>query len=44
MRQYVDSATGEIYYTKEVLLRSDEIVKVFRPVGRSTKFVKIKAS
>ncbi|GAB1533695.1 MULTISPECIES: hypothetical protein [Brevibacillus] len=41
MRQYVDSATGEIYYTEEVLLRSDEIVKVFRPVGRSTKFVRI---
>ncbi|MFI8711406.1 hypothetical protein [Brevibacillus brevis] len=44
MRQYVDSATGEIYYTEEVLRRSDEIVKVFRLVGRSTKFVKIKAS
>ncbi|WP_343207007.1 hypothetical protein [Brevibacillus brevis] len=44
MSQYVDSATGEIYYTEEVLLRSDEIVKIFRPVGRSTKFVKIKAS
>nr|WP_242466893.1 hypothetical protein [Brevibacillus brevis] len=26
------------------MLRSDEIVKIFRPVGRSTKFVKIKAS
>ncbi|CAI8877795.1 RepL domain-containing protein [Brevibacillus sp. IT-7CA2] len=44
MRQYVDSTTGEIYYTEEVLRRSDEIVKVFRPVGRSSKFVKIKAS
>ncbi|MGG1658874.1 hypothetical protein [Brevibacillus sp. NRS-1366] len=27
-----------------MLRRSDEIVKVFRPVGRSSKFVKIKAS
>ncbi|MGZ0050160.1 hypothetical protein [Brevibacillus gelatini] len=44
MRQYVDSVTGEIYYTEEVLRRSDEIVKVFRPLGRSSKFVKIKAS
>ncbi|WP_254495107.1 hypothetical protein [Brevibacillus sp. RS1.1] len=44
MGQYVDSTTGEIYYTEEVLRRSDEIVKVFRPVGRSSKFVKIKAS
>jgi len=44
VRQYVDSVTGEIYYTEEVLRRSDEIVKVFRPVGRSSKFVKIKAS
>lgn len=44
MRQFVDSDTGEIFYTEEVLRRSDEIVKVFRPVGRSSKFVKIKAS
>ena len=44
MRQFVDSSTGEIFYTEEVLRRSDEIVKVFRPVGRSSKFVKIKAS
>ncbi|WP_289135594.1 hypothetical protein [uncultured Brevibacillus sp.] len=44
MRQYVDSGTGEIFYTEEVLRRSDEIVKVFRPLGRSSKFVKIKAS
>ncbi|WP_238543261.1 hypothetical protein [Brevibacillus sp. BC25] len=44
MRQYVDSVTGDIHYTEEVLRRSDEIVKVFRPVGRSTKFVKIKSS
>ncbi|MGG1663957.1 hypothetical protein [Brevibacillus sp. NRS-1366] len=44
MRQFVDSDTGEIFYTEEVLRRSDEIVKVFRPAGRSVKFVKIKAS
>ncbi|GIO08945.1 hypothetical protein J31TS6_49730 [Brevibacillus reuszeri] len=44
MRQFVDSDTGEIFYTEEVLRRSDEIVKVFRPVGRSSKIVKIKAS
>ncbi|WJQ82792.1 hypothetical protein [Brevibacillus brevis] len=34
MHQFVDSVTGEIYYTEEVLRRSDEIVKVFRPVGQ----------
>ncbi|BAH44526.1 hypothetical protein BBR47_35490 [Brevibacillus brevis NBRC 100599] len=44
MRQFVDSATGEIYYTEEVLRRSDEIEKVFRPIGCSSKFVKIKSS
>lgn len=44
VRQFVDSDTGEIFYTEEVLRLSNEIVKVFRPVGRSSKFVKIKAS
>ncbi|MGK5508183.1 hypothetical protein [Brevibacillus formosus] len=44
MRQYVDSTTGEIYYTGEALRQADENVKVFRPVSHSSKFVKNKAS
>ncbi|WP_419878001.1 hypothetical protein [Brevibacillus centrosporus] len=44
MRQFVDKGTGEVFYEEQILRRPDEIVKVFRPVGRSSKFVKIKAS
>ncbi|GED55462.1 hypothetical protein EDM54_23845 [Brevibacillus borstelensis] len=44
MRQLVDPDTGEVFYEEQILRRPDEIVKVFRPVGRSSKFVKIKAS
>ncbi|NGQ95024.1 hypothetical protein G3578_07470 [Brevibacillus sp. SYP-B805] len=44
MRQFVDPDTGEVFYEEQILRRPDEIVKVFRPVGRSAKFVKIKAS
>ncbi|QRG68582.1 hypothetical protein [Brevibacillus choshinensis] len=44
MRQFVDTGTGEVFYEEQILRRPDEIVKVFRPAGRSVKFVKIKAS
>lgn len=44
MRQFVDPETGEVFYEEQILRRPDEIVKVFRPAGRSAKFVKIKAS
>ncbi|WP_411502950.1 hypothetical protein [Brevibacillus centrosporus] len=44
MRQLVNTGTGEVFYEEQILRRPDEIVKVFRPVGRSVKFVKIKAS
>ncbi|MEJ8547179.1 hypothetical protein [Brevibacillus borstelensis] len=44
MRQYIDPDTGEIFYEEQLLRRPDEIVKIFRPAGRSSKFVKIKAS
>ncbi|MED4749933.1 hypothetical protein [Brevibacillus choshinensis] len=44
MRQFVDTGTGEVFYEEQFLRRPDEIVKVFRPAGRSAKFVKIKAS
>lgn len=44
MRQFVDTGTGEVFYEEQILRRPDEIVKVFRPTGRSVKFVKIKAS
>ncbi|MDH6351910.1 hypothetical protein [Brevibacillus sp. 1238] len=44
MRQFVDPNTGEVFFEEQILRRSDEIVKVFRPAGRSAKFVKIKAS
>ncbi|WP_301170421.1 hypothetical protein [Brevibacillus nitrificans] len=44
MRQFVDPGTGEVFYEELILRRPDEIVKVFRPAGRSAKFVKIKAS
>ncbi|GED53525.1 hypothetical protein EDM54_01585 [Brevibacillus borstelensis] len=44
MRQFVDPDTGEVFYEEQILRRPDEIVKVFRPAGRSSKFVKIKAS
>jgi hypothetical protein len=44
VRQFVDPETGEVFYEEQILRRPDEIVKVFRPAGRSAKFVKIKAS
>lgn len=44
MRQFVDPDSGEIFYEEQILRRPNEIVKVFRPAGRSAKFVKIKAS
>jgi hypothetical protein len=44
VRQFVDPDTGEVFYEEQILRRPDEIVKVFRPAGRSSKFVKIKAS
>jgi hypothetical protein len=44
VRQFVDTGTGEVFYEEQILRRPDEIVKVFRPAGRSVKFVKIKAS
>ncbi len=44
MRQFVDTGTGEVFYEEQILRRPDEIAKVFRPAGRSVKFVKIKAS
>jgi len=44
VRQFVDLDTGEVFYEEQILRRPDEIVKVFRPAGRSAKFVKIKAS
>ncbi|MFJ9497802.1 hypothetical protein [Brevibacillus centrosporus] len=44
MRQFVDTGTGEVFYEEQILRRRDEIVKVFRPAGRSSKFVKVKAS
>jgi hypothetical protein len=44
VRQFVDPDTGEVFYEEQILRRPDEIVKVFRPAGRSAKFVKIKAS
>lgn len=44
MRQFIDQETGEVFYEEQILRRPDEIVKVFRPAGRSAKFVKIKAS
>ncbi|WP_217368601.1 hypothetical protein [Brevibacillus sp. HB1.4B] len=42
MRQFVDSTTGEKYYTEEVLRLTDEIVEVFRPVGRSYNSSRLK--
>lgn len=44
VRQFIDPDTGEVFYEEHIIRRTDEIVKVFRPVGRSSKFVKIKAS
>ncbi|MGQ7279982.1 hypothetical protein ACT91Q_18720 [Brevibacillus thermoruber] len=44
MRQFIDPDTGEVFYEEQILLRPDEIVKVFRAAGRSAKFVKVKAS
>lgn len=44
MRQFVDTGTGEVFYEEQIIRRPDEIVKVFRPTGRSSKFIKIKAS
>jgi hypothetical protein len=44
VRQFIDPETGEVFYEEHILRRPDEIVKVFRPAGRSAKFVKIKAS
>jgi hypothetical protein len=44
VRQFIDPDTGEVFYEEQILRRPDEIVKVFRPAGRSAKFVKIKAS
>jgi hypothetical protein len=44
VRQFIDPDTGEVFYEEQILLRPDEIVKVFRAAGRSAKFVKIKAS
>jgi hypothetical protein len=44
LRQFIDPDTGEVFYEEQILRRPDEIVKVFRPAGRSAKFVKIKAS
>jgi hypothetical protein len=44
VRQFIDPETGEVFYEEQILRRPDEIVKVFRPAGRSAKFVKIKAS
>jgi len=44
VRQFVDPDTGEVFFEEQILRRPDEIVKVFRPAGRSAKFVKIKAS
>jgi hypothetical protein len=44
VRQFVDPDTGEVFYEEQILRRSDEIVKVFRPAGRNAKFVKFKAS
>lgn len=44
MHQFIDPETGEVFYEEQIIRRTDEIVKVFRPAGRSSKFVKIKAS